>query len=81
MTTLNWKTNVDKLQFWARAPRALGGRYVISLVAGEIWNVNHRKQRGKMRRQLGFAYTPEEAKALVQADNDKKAAAIAGTRL
>jgi len=67
---LNWKDSVDKTWSEARAPRAIGGRYVISWGL-HYWNVDHRRQRGRMRRQLGFAYTAEEAKTLAQIDSDK----------
>jgi len=52
-----------------RSPRAIGGEYVISRHI-HFWNVDHRKDRGRTRRQLGFAYTLDEAKAIVQADRE-----------
>jgi hypothetical protein len=62
--TLTWKENVRKSEFTARA--SLGGHYVLSpLLYG--WNVDYRKKRGGERQQLGFAYTLDEAKAIVQA--------------
>jgi hypothetical protein len=65
MPSLNWKDSTDKTWSAARAPRAIGGRYVISRQL-HCWNVDHRRQKGKMRQQLGFAYTAEEAKKLAQ---------------
>jgi hypothetical protein len=67
MTTLNWKLNHDRWE--ARASQETGGRYVVSRHL-HFWNVDHRRPRGRMRRQLGFAYTAEGAKDLAQADND-----------
>jgi hypothetical protein len=71
MPRLNWKNSADKTWSEARAPRAVGGRYIVSQQL-HYWNVDHRRQRGRMRQQLGFAYTAEDAKNLAQADCNNK---------
>jgi hypothetical protein len=66
---LNWKDNAKKSEHTARAPRTIGGSYVISQFL-HCRNVDYRKKRGAMRRQLGFAYTLDKAKAIAQADSE-----------
>jgi hypothetical protein len=67
-----WSRSDGETRYWARVRG--NGRYVISLAgAGDIWNVDHRIQRGRMRRQLGFAYTVTDAKQIAQHDYDQTA--------
>jgi hypothetical protein len=62
---LSWKENTRKTEFTARAP--LGGSYVLAPFL-HCWNVDYRGKRGRGRRQLGFAYTLDEAKAIAEID-------------
>jgi hypothetical protein len=65
---LNWKENARKHEFTAWAPPPIGGRYTLSPFL-HCWNVDYREKRGQGRRQLGFAYTLDEAKAIAEANN------------
>jgi hypothetical protein len=62
---LSWKENTRKAEFTARAP--LGGSYVLAPFL-HCWNVDYRGKRGRGRRQLSFALTLDEAKAIAEAD-------------
>jgi hypothetical protein len=60
---LNWKCNGHKAEFTARAPLSIGGSYILSPFFN-CWNVDYREKGGRSRRQLGFAHTLDEAKAI-----------------
>src|SRR5262249_20213759 len=65
---LDWKENARKAEFTARAPLSIGGCYVLTPFFG-CWSVDHRGKRNRGRRQVGFTYSFDEAKALAQADS------------
>jgi hypothetical protein len=68
MTTLSWKDKVNNRGAWsftARAPRIIGGNYVISQFM-HCWNVDYHKKKARTQRQLGFACTIEDAKAVAE---------------
>jgi hypothetical protein len=75
-TTSYWKENTRKTEFTARAPLSIGGSYILSPFLN-CWNIDYREKRGRSRRQLGFAHTLDEAKAIAQADSKSKEAAAA----
>jgi hypothetical protein len=66
-TILEWKQTARKTEFRARA--AGGGYYAVAPFF-HWWNVDYCKRKSGERRQLGFVYTLDEAKAIAIADAD-----------
>jgi len=64
---LSWEENTRKAEFTKRAPN--GGRYILSPFL-HCWNVDYCEKKSKERRQLGFALTLNEAKAIAEADSE-----------
>jgi hypothetical protein len=62
--TLSWKENTRNSELTAQAPA--GGSYILAPFL-HCWNVDYREKKGHGRRQLGFANTLGEAKAIAQA--------------